>query len=61
MDRKGFYDTKWDCVPHSLQADGNSCGVFVCKVCSGYRLTDTGQSGHLGTLNIEYDLHLNLQ
>ncbi|KAF4103622.1 hypothetical protein G5714_016505 [Onychostoma macrolepis] len=33
MDHKGFRGTTWKCLklPHSLQTDGNSCGVFVCK------------------------------
>ncbi|KAL1268452.1 hypothetical protein QQF64_033815 [Cirrhinus molitorella] len=33
MDHKGFQDTTWKCLklPHSLQSDSNSCGVFMCK------------------------------
>ncbi|KTF92337.1 hypothetical protein cypCar_00012293, partial [Cyprinus carpio] len=33
MDTKGFKGATWKCVklPHSLQPDATSCGVFVCK------------------------------
>lgn len=36
MDTKGFKGATWKCVklPHSLQPDATSCGVFVCKVSS---------------------------
>ncbi len=36
MDKKGFKGATWKCVtlPHSLQPDATSCGVFVCKVSS---------------------------
>ncbi|RXN37229.1 sentrin-specific protease 2-like isoform X1 [Labeo rohita] len=35
---------EWQCqaLPHSIQKDGTSCGVFVCKV---WELSENGMSG----------------